>query len=151
MAGMALLEENRQWQKDELELMEAMQMNKEGFTWEEKQGAFQCEIRASVELDQPVAVKLSKRIASTAHVGKQPHSVLVEHLPPLSLHFVLPADYPSSSPPSFTLYSCWLNFSQLTIICRELDQIWLDSQESVVLYLWQQFLAHDALTSLGVE
>ena len=111
--------------------MEAMQINSDEFTWEKKQGAFQGKIQVSVELDQAVAVKLSKR------------TVLVEHLPPLSLHFILPADYPSSSPPSFTLHSCWLDSSQLTTVCRELDQIWLDSQESVVLYLWQQFLAHD--------
>ena len=122
-------------------------MNKEEFTWEEKQGVFQAETRVSVVLDQPVTVKLSTSldscISSTAHVRQQPHSVLVEHLPLSHLLFVLPADYPSSSPPpTFTLYSCWLNFTQLTTNCRELYQIWLDSQESV--YSRQQFLAHDA-------
>jgi len=33
----------------------------------------------------------------------------VAHLPPLSLHFILPTDYPSQSKPVFTLSSTWLD------------------------------------------
>ena len=116
----ALLAENRQQQKDELELLEAMRANEEEFFWEEKQGAFEGEIQVSVELDQPVSVKLAvgsskaKTAAVSPTMNRQlTQSASVPHLPPLRLHFRLPADYPSSSPPSFTLASCWLNFSQV--------------------------------------
>ena len=123
----ALLAENRQQQKDELELLEAMRANEEEFFWEEKGGLFEGEIRVSVELDQPVSVKLAvgSSKAKTAAVScptmnrQQAQSASVAHLPPLRLHFRLPADYPSSSPPSFTLASSWLNFSQ---VCSKLDR-----------------------------
>lgn len=39
---------------------------------------------------------------------------------------------------------------QLTIICRELDKMWCGNQGSVVLYLWQQFLAKGVFSLLGV-
>lgn len=36
-------------------------------------------------------------------------SVHIKHLPPISLHFTLPATYPSSEFPKFTLTSEWLD------------------------------------------
>lgn len=117
----ALLAENRQQQRDELELLEAMRANKEEFFWEERRGMFEGEIRVSVGLDQPLSVTLavgSSKARATAGSSpalnrQQSQSALVAHLPPLCLHFLLSADYPSSSPPSFTLASSWLNFSQV--------------------------------------
>ena len=117
----ALLAENRQQQRDELELLEAMRANKEEFFWEEKRGVFEGEIRVPVELEQPISVKLAVSLSkarpaagnSPALNRQQGQSALVTHLPPLRLRFLLPTDYPSSSPPSFTLASSWLNFSQV--------------------------------------
>lgn len=40
----------------------------------------------------------------------------VSFLPPLKLEFALPEDYPSSSPPIFTLKSKWLTRIQVVII-----------------------------------
>ena len=118
------LSEDRQQQRDELELLEAMRATEEEFFWEEKGGIFEGEIRASVELEQPVSVKLAVGSSKTrtaarntpALNGQQSQSATVAYLPPLCLRFLLPADYPSSSPPSFTLTSSWLNFSQVCII-----------------------------------
>lgn len=40
----------------------------------------------------------------------------VKHLPPIELHFNLPKDYPSTSPPGFTLVCKWLKHNQVEIV-----------------------------------
>lgn len=75
----------------------------------------------------------------------------VSFLPPLVLNFELPADYPSSSSPAFTLSSKWLTRAQLTLLCRRLDELWEENQGSVVLFTWVQFLKEEALPFLGVK
>ena len=39
---------------------------------------------------------------------------------------------------------------QLSELCTRLDQLWSDSVGTVILYTWQQFLASESLTLLGV-
>ena len=42
--------------------------------------------------------------------NKKKYEILtLEHVPPLTLHFTLPSDYPSNSKPIFTLSSKWLS------------------------------------------
>ncbi|KAM9788704.1 LOW QUALITY PROTEIN: E3 ubiquitin-protein ligase RNF14 [Neosynchiropus ocellatus] len=72
-------------------------------------------------------------------------------LPPLVLNFELPADYPSSSPPVFTLSSKWMTKGQMSSLCRRLDQLWEENQGSVVLFTWVQFLKEDTLDFLGIQ
>lgn len=71
-------------------------------------------------------------------------------LPPLVLNFELPADYPSSSPPTFSLSSKWMTRAQMSSLCRRLDQLWEENQGSVVLFTWVQFLKEDTLDFLGI-
>ncbi|KAI5096950.1 E3 ubiquitin-protein ligase RNF14 isoform X1 [Silurus meridionalis] len=75
----------------------------------------------------------------------------VSFLPPLVLNFELPDDYPSSSPPVFTLSSKWLSRLQLTSLCKRLDDLWQENQGSVVLFTWIQFLKEDALDFLSLQ
>ncbi|XP_053704129.1 E3 ubiquitin-protein ligase RNF14 isoform X1 [Synchiropus splendidus] len=72
-------------------------------------------------------------------------------LPPLVLNFELPADYPSSSPPVFTLSSKWMSKGQMSSLCRRLDQLWEENHGSVVLFTWVQFLKEDTLDFLGIQ
>ena len=44
----------------------------------------------------------------------------VSHLPPVSLHFELPSDYPLTSKPLFTLSCSWLNFSLVKLTVYKL-------------------------------
>ncbi|XP_076836345.1 E3 ubiquitin-protein ligase RNF14 [Brachyhypopomus gauderio] len=73
----------------------------------------------------------------------------VSFLPPLVLSFELPKDYPSSSAPVFMLSSKWLSRLQLTVLCKRLDELWVENRGSVVLFTWIQFLKEDALDLLG--
>uniref|UniRef100_A0A8C9W7E5 RBR-type E3 ubiquitin transferase n=1 Tax=Scleropages formosus TaxID=113540 RepID=A0A8C9W7E5_SCLFO len=72
-------------------------------------------------------------------------------LPPLVLNFELPLDYPSASAPIFTLSSKWLSRTQLMVLCRRLDELWLENQGSVVLFSWIQFLKEDVLNFLSIQ
>ncbi|XP_008331071.1 E3 ubiquitin-protein ligase RNF14 [Cynoglossus semilaevis] len=74
----------------------------------------------------------------------------VSFLPPLVLNFELPADYPSTSSPSFTLSSKWMTKAQMSTLCRRLDELWEENQSSVVLFTWIQFLKEETLDILGI-
>lgn len=71
-------------------------------------------------------------------------------LPPLVLNFELPPDYPSSSPPSFTLSGKWLSPTQLSALCKHLDNLWEEHRGRVVLFAWMQFLKEETLTYLNI-
>ncbi|XP_075397863.1 E3 ubiquitin-protein ligase RNF14 isoform X1 [Tenrec ecaudatus] len=71
-------------------------------------------------------------------------------LPPLVLNFELPPDYPSSSPPSFTLSGKWLSPTQLSALCKHLDNLWEEYRGSVVLFAWVQFLKEETLAYLNI-
>lgn len=63
------------------------------------------EMRASVELSQDFFVAVKDGDAFV-YFG-------ISSLPPLTLSFELPEEYPSSAPPSFTLTCCWLTDTQV--------------------------------------
>lgn len=44
------------------------------------------------------------------------HELNIQHLYPIELHFSIPADYPSLSPPSYTLVCKWLQRDQVFFI-----------------------------------
>ncbi|XP_064834814.1 E3 ubiquitin-protein ligase RNF14-like [Oncorhynchus masou masou] len=75
----------------------------------------------------------------------------ISFLPPLVLNFELPADYPSSSSPVYTLSSKWLSRDQMTSLCKRLDGLWEENQGCVVLFTWIQFLKEEAFAFLDVK
>ncbi|XP_063059264.1 E3 ubiquitin-protein ligase RNF14 [Engraulis encrasicolus] len=75
----------------------------------------------------------------------------VSFLPPLKLEFALPEDYPSSSPPIFTLKSKWLTRIQLSALCKRLDELWEENEGCVVLFTWIQFLKEETLDFLEIQ
>jgi len=105
-------------QRDEIEALKSM-CNGSEFGWDEsKSSGF---LKVSYRLDDPLEVKcyLKGRGDGKAQGNSTGQQVLfgqserVTHLPPITLHFELPALYPSQKGPLFTLSSCWLNFSQV--------------------------------------
>ncbi|XP_019361896.1 PREDICTED: E3 ubiquitin-protein ligase RNF14 [Gavialis gangeticus] len=71
-------------------------------------------------------------------------------LPPLVLNFELPPDYPSASPPVFTLSGKWLSQTQLSALCNHLDNLWEENRGCVVLFAWTQFLKEETLSYLNI-
>ncbi|XP_030649701.1 E3 ubiquitin-protein ligase RNF14 [Chanos chanos] len=95
-------------------------------------------------LELPSDFKLSVK-------GEKCAEYSVSFLPPLILSFELPADYPSSSPPLFTLSSKWLSRAQLAALCKRLDEVWEELRGSVVLFSWIQFLKEETLMFLDIQ
>ncbi|XP_026185015.1 E3 ubiquitin-protein ligase RNF14 isoform X2 [Mastacembelus armatus] len=60
-------------------------------------------------------------------------------------------DYPSSSPPIFTLSSKWMTRGQMSSLCRRLDELWEENQGCEILFTWIQFLKEEALDFLGIQ
>ncbi|XP_051960417.1 E3 ubiquitin-protein ligase RNF14-like [Xyrauchen texanus] len=83
--------------------------------------------------------------------GQKSTECCISFLPPLVLSFELLADYPSSSPPVFTLSSKWLTRVQIAALCKRLDELWEENQGSVVLFTWIQFLKEETLEFLGIQ
>ncbi|XP_043925210.1 E3 ubiquitin-protein ligase RNF14-like isoform X2 [Protopterus annectens] len=75
---------------------------------------------------------------------------IIDFLPPILLKFELPANYPSASPPAFTLHCNWLSVDQLTRLCTQLDEIWKERRGCVVLFSWMQFLREETLCFLNI-
>ncbi|KAM6922049.1 E3 ubiquitin-protein ligase RNF14-like [Xenentodon cancila] len=101
------------------------------------------EVRVSVELPADFTVVLKD--------GERLRQYDISFLPPLQLTFELPGDYPSSSPPSFTLTCSWLTHTQLASLRAQLLDVYQASGGAVVLFSWIQFLREDALTFLDIH
>ncbi|OWF45776.1 E3 ubiquitin-protein ligase RNF14-like [Mizuhopecten yessoensis] len=107
---------------------------------------------SSVHLPDTTIKILSRREKSGNKDGKSIEEVHeVKFLPPVILNFQLPADYPSCSPPQFTLSCKWLNRKQLTALCHKLDEIWEENKGNEILFMWTSFLAEETMEFLGVE
>uniref|UniRef100_A0A8C5QP22 E3 ubiquitin-protein ligase RNF14 n=1 Tax=Leptobrachium leishanense TaxID=445787 RepID=A0A8C5QP22_9ANUR len=74
----------------------------------------------------------------------------ISFLPPIVLHFELPSDYPSASPPNFTLSCKWLSPKQLARLCQHLDKLWVENAGCVVLFAWMRFLKEETLEHLCI-
>ncbi|XP_041704943.1 E3 ubiquitin-protein ligase RNF14 isoform X2 [Coregonus clupeaformis] len=101
------------------------------------------EIRVSLDLPRDFSVIVK--------AGDKHRDYVISYLPPLVLTFDLPLDYPSTSSPKFILSCKWLSHSQLSVVCKHLDEIWQDTVGSVVLFYWVQFLRDDLLDFLHIQ
>ncbi|KAK6976437.1 E3 ubiquitin-protein ligase RNF14-like isoform X2 [Biomphalaria glabrata] len=75
----------------------------------------------------------------------------IKRLPPITLNFSYPHNYPSVSPPNFTLSCCWLEKRNLTRLCEKLDDIWNKHKGSSVIAEWHDFLYHNVIDYLGIK
>uniref|UniRef100_A0A3B4UWD0 RBR-type E3 ubiquitin transferase n=1 Tax=Seriola dumerili TaxID=41447 RepID=A0A3B4UWD0_SERDU len=86
-----------------------------------------------------------------AGIGETVRQYEISFLPPLLLTFELPEDYPSSSPPSFTLTCSWLTHTQLSALGAQLTDLYQATGGAVVLFSWVQFLREDTLQFLDIH
>ncbi|XP_029988533.1 E3 ubiquitin-protein ligase RNF14-like [Sphaeramia orbicularis] len=98
-----------------------------------------------------VSVELRKDFTVTLTEGETLTQYDLSFLPPLHLTFELPEDYPSTSPPSFTLTCCWLTQAQLSALGTQLIDLYQSTGGAVVLFSWVQFLKEEALGFLDIQ
>ncbi|KAK2835177.1 hypothetical protein Q5P01_015661 [Channa striata] len=101
-------------QEDELVALQSI-FDSEEFVRNESKAAG--EIRASAELPAGFTVVLKE--------GETVRQYEISFLPPLVLTFELPENYPSSSPPSFTLTCSWLTHTQVISSSSHWSQYWV--------------------------
>nr|XP_056703763.1 E3 ubiquitin-protein ligase RNF14 [Euleptes europaea] len=106
------------------------------------------EMRISVDLPPNFSIFVTGSPLENLPNGK--FECTVCSLPPIVLNFEFPAEYPSTSPPVFTLSSKWLSQGQLTALCRHLDNLWEENRGCVVLFAWMQFLKEETLGYLNI-
>nr|XP_060621177.1 E3 ubiquitin-protein ligase RNF14 isoform X1 [Anolis sagrei ordinatus]XP_060621178.1 E3 ubiquitin-protein ligase RNF14 isoform X1 [Anolis sagrei ordinatus] len=103
-----------------------------------------------VLVDLPEDFTLLWRDDQAENLQNNKFECTVSFLPPIVLNFEFPADYPSISPPAFTLSNKWLSQEQLTALCKHLDTLWEENRGSVVLFAWIQFLKEETLDYLNI-
>nr|CAD7429366.1 unnamed protein product [Timema monikensis] len=137
---------DKESQVDELFALENI-YNKEEIQSSDENGRLGGQFHAYIDL--PKDFKLSYRDLRQSEEDVK--VITLNHLPPLVLHFSLPEDYPSQSPPNFTLSCQWLRRDVISKLCSKLDALWLENDRMEVLYVWTQFLKEETLTFLGIE
>ncbi|XP_020711646.2 E3 ubiquitin-protein ligase RNF14-like isoform X2 [Athalia rosae] len=133
-------------QKDEIIALESI-YNKEEFSYHKENDQYECTLKAYVTLpkDYFFTYKDSRRPEDPVE------SVPISHLPPLSLFLTLPLNYPSESPPKFTLVSSWLSQYVLAKLCKKLDLLWEENKGLEILFTWMAFLKDETLEFLNIE
>ncbi|CAK9091258.1 Probable E3 ubiquitin-protein ligase RNF217 (RING finger protein 217) [Durusdinium trenchii] len=117
--------------------------------------------------EAPNVMEMARRkVAGSAAPAKPALEAELQHLPPLRLQLKLPADYPSSSPPTFQLASSWLDVDVLSalrlqfvpqVLCESLDQKWLEAalwlrfvqEGSPIIFTWAEALRYEVPEAIG--
>lgn len=73
----------------------------------------------------------------------------ISFLPPLLLNFDLPEDYPSSSPPSFTLTCSWLSHTQVIFNLYYLGQSQMDIERKLLQRINISYISLFTVSSLS--
>ncbi|KAK9891252.1 hypothetical protein WA026_013563 [Henosepilachna vigintioctopunctata] len=77
--------------------------------------------------------------------------IFISNLPPVILSIILPLDYPSVSPPIYTLRSSWLRYQAMLKLCNELNRLWNMNKGQEILFTWMNFLQNDLLEFLNIK
>ena len=133
-------------QKDELTALESIYINEE-FSYNNENNQFECTLK--IFLNLPEGYYFTYKDIRQAE--EEPTKVQISHLPPLSVLITLPSDYPSVSPPIFTLISSWLRPPLLSKLCRKLDQLWEENKGEEILFTWFAFLQNETLEFLNIR
>ncbi|CAG5123249.1 unnamed protein product [Candidula unifasciata] len=105
----------------------------------------------SEKILQKVAEKQSKKQTGAAAAVAQEKLFLVKRLPPITLTFAYPHDYPSTNPPEFTLSCCWLEKKHLSRLCEKLDELWSQHAGTPVISVWHDFIYNSVVSFLGIK
>ncbi|CAH2277048.1 E3 ubiquitin- ligase RNF14 [Pelobates cultripes] len=107
------------------------------------------EIQVCLEL--PSNFEISVKSNAAQNIFIEDFKDTLSYLPPIVLNFELPSDYPSTSPPNFTLSCKWLTPKQLSRLCQHLDELWKRKSACVVIFTWTQFLKKETLEFLSIQ
>lgn len=69
----------------------------------------------------------------------------LRHLCPLTLHLTFPPGYPSSDPPAFALSCVWLCKTQISALCKQLDQLWEATPNMPIVFSWMDWLENETV------
>ena len=95
----------------------------------------------SLSLELPDTAAIPKNLRHLAEEkDTNINHYIIKHLPPITLKFSLPEDYPLSSPPDLSLSCSWLGEEQLSEIKTKLLEEW---DGDVVLFTWASSLIDD--------
>lgn len=133
-------------QKDEITALESI-YNKEEFSYYNEDKLYQCNFKIFINF--PVGYYFT--YGDSRYPEQPAEKVQISHLPPLSLYVTLPENYPSTSPPMFTLCTSWLCQAPLAKLCKKLDSLWEENKGQEILFIWIGFLQHETLQFLNIE
>ncbi|XP_067010116.2 E3 ubiquitin-protein ligase RNF14 [Anabrus simplex] len=138
---------DKETQQDELCALESIYTNEE-LQLSEENGKSGGQFRAHITLSSDFKITFADiRLREKSEVQE----LTVEFLPPLMLYFSLPEDYPSVSPPNFTLSCPWLRRDNIAKLCRRLDEIWDENKGMEILFMWTEFLKEESLRYLNID
>lgn len=140
-------------QNDEMLALESI-FDSDEFSYKKENGEYCGQFYAFVSLPGDIRIeyqllpfskgKNRSNIMDTAELNH----ISVKYLPAIELSFTLPPDYPSTSPPRFTLICFWLGRNELSKLCKKLDSLWDENKGLEILYLWLSFLKEESFTFL---
>ncbi|EMG47265.1 itt1 E3 ubiquitin-protein ligase itt1 [Candida maltosa Xu316] len=89
-------------------------------------------ISIPVEIENGITVRLNSMDGNEIRTMS---SRKARYLPPITLRFQLPKNYPYESPPIIEVACIWLNSEHIDKLTSELDDIWTDYKDQVVFNL----------------
>lgn len=69
----------------------------------------------------------------------------LNYLPPITLSFTLPPNYPSDQAPNFSISAEWLTKENLSIICKEFDSLCEANQSCPCIFVLCNWIQYDCL------
>ncbi|XP_011501033.1 PREDICTED: E3 ubiquitin-protein ligase RNF14-like [Ceratosolen solmsi marchali] len=133
-------------QKDELTALESI-YNEEEFSYCIKVDQYEIIIKIFINLHEKYFFTYTDN-----QLNNEPRKKInISYLPPLTLLILLPVNYPSTSPPNFTLRCSWLNVFSISKLCKELDELWKNNTGQEILFTWISFLQSETLKFLKIQ
>lgn len=139
-------------QQDELLALQSIYDEKEFKIRGEKQGIFNANVEHFMNVVQLILSDDSNIPNSLKHLCERNENSVVyslRYLPPLTLKFEYPNDYPSSSNPKLSLNCIWMTGEMLQQIKEQLIKEWEETRD-VVLFSWTSFLINESWAFLGL-
>ncbi|CAL1536229.1 unnamed protein product [Lymnaea stagnalis] len=131
----------------DLRLIRNMTFSGRGRGWAQKRAQREAEKKKELEVNHSEP----HYISSTSSIAGSEILYHIKRLPPVTLTFSYPRDYPSANQPNFTLSCCWLEKKNLTRLCEKLDDIWAKHRGTSVIAEWHDFLDHEVIAFLDIK
>merc|ERR1712137_30347 len=138
---------NRELQQDELDsLMSIYEEEIEQFDDPDGQTVTQLALPVIVP-DEGICINIYEVDPYTSELQMMGNFTF-QYVPPVTVSFRLPAAYPGSAAPQFTVSTTWLSRLHLELLCQELDRICESEQGGPILFSLCDWIQHDFLALL---